>query len=669
MIGRGVRRNGHIRGHFSGQLTRCRPVDLVGGDWPETNLELRSGVRRVDVELAVLGELRMLVDGLDVTPTSTKERALAAILAIRAGQTVGVDRLIEELWPDLDAECPVLEAESARLEEVRLVALEDRIAAELAIGAHRRLVPEIEALVTAHPLRERLWELLVVALYRCGRQAEALRACTELRRQLRDELGLQPSPALRNLETAVLNQSPTLDWHASESSPDVVPDPFAADPAEAMRVAVDERQEVRFTRTPDGVHLAYQVVGDGPQDLIIVPGYLSHLDTWWEAWSGRLIRRLSSFSRLILFDARGLGLSDRPLHLDVDDWAQDAVAVLDAVGTERASILGMSAGGAIAALVAATHPDRVSALVMYGSYPRWLADPDDPLFPGPGSTEILEERIASVEQGWGSGAALGLWCPNAAGDPELVKQFGLFERSSCSPDASANYLRAVGKLDVRDVLPVISVPTMVLHPSRDGIVPIELARWTAARIPGAVLVELVTDDHLLWYTNALDALTDAVEEFLTSAVSQAEPRLVLSTIAAIDAEGHDVDDLAAARDLVASHRGAVVESGGSVMLASFDGPSRAIHCSAAIAFQVGRGGRRPRIGVHTGECEPIGGTVRGSAVDVAQQVMGQAQPGEVLASQAVVGLVTGSAFEFARRGLHRFLQTAGRMRLFAVTSS
>ena len=359
------------------------------------------------VEVALLGELRVVVDGIDVAPRAPKERALLALLAIERGRVVPADRLVEELWPELPADrarhalqvrvaevrkqlarvgaaavlesappgyrfdlapgaldidrfealvdrgrteavagdtmgaaaslrhalglwrgdafadvrgCRAAEAEATRLGEMRLAAVEERIAAELADGCHHRLVPELDVLAAAHPLREGLWEQWVLALYRCGRQAEALRACAAARERLRDELGVEPGLGLQALEAAVLAHDPSLDWTPTPTARQVVPDPFVA--GDDRRSGQHHRgrdvgytgppPEVRYTKTRDGVHLAYQVVGEGPPDIVVVPGYVSELDNWWEAWSGRLVRRLAGFGRLILFDKRGMGLSDRP---------------------------------------------------------------------------------------------------------------------------------------------------------------------------------------------------------------------------------------------------------------------------------------------------------------------------------------------------------------------
>ena len=529
-------------------------------DWPS----LRAGLVRmcrvpcdaVSVNLALLGELRLHVDDVEVPPLAPKARALVASLALRRGEVVSVARLNEELWPELspdrakrvvqvrvaeirkllafastacllesvapgyrmtidddavdanrftalladarqckgvgdslgtvsklrealglwrgsalaDTQSSVfLEAEAARLDELRLSAVEDRVDAELADGCHHRLVSELRSLVATYPLRERLWIQLVMALYRGGRQTDALRACAAVRRLLAEEVGLEPGPALRAVEAAVLAQDPALTWQPqSASARSIIPDPFEGSPAES---ALDVTPPpVRYVKTADGISLAYQVAGDGPIDLVIVPGYISELDNWWEAWSGRLVRRLSSFARLILFDKRGVGLSDRPEHIVIDDWVEDVRTVVDAVGSVRPAVLGMSAGGAIAMLFAAIHPDRTGPLVVYAGTPRILTDGTS--YPATRTVEERDRIIEMLERAWGTGDSLARWCPSVGDDPAIRAQFGQYERRSASPGSASAYLRMLGSIDVRAVLPMITAPTHVIHPRRDRAVPV-----------------------------------------------------------------------------------------------------------------------------------------------------------------------------------------------------
>lgn len=703
----------------------------------------------VQVEIGVLGELRVVVDGVELTPRAPKERALLALLAVNRERLVTVDRLLGQLWPELppdrgrhvlqvriaeirkllggvgaaalvesnsagyrlrisaeslDADrfaglveaarvcelakdtlgaagtlrhalglwrgepfadvhgCVALQTEAARLTELRLGAIEHRIAAELADGCHQRLLPELEALVMEHPLRERLWEHRVLALYRCGRQTDALRALAAIRRILIDEVGVDRNPALQTLEADVLAQRATLDWVPTATARWVLPDPFEA-PADRIANGTATSHElprtgpapctpeVRYAKTSDGVHLAYQVVGEGPPDLIIIPGFISELDNWWEAWDGRLVRRLATFSRLILFDKRGTGLSDRPPAIDVDDWVEDVRTVLDAVGADRPVVVGMSAGGPIAILFAATYPERTGPLVLYGASPRMLTDGTED-YPSRFTMPEREALIARIEAGWGTGVALEWFCPSIAEDPEMCAQFGRFERRSASPGAASAYLRTLGKIDVRDALPLISTPTLVLHPTRDRAIPIAIARYTAARIPGAVLKELDTADHLIWFSEAIDAITDEIQNFVTGAVAADEIHRVLSTIVAVQTNATDLSGPGFLTELVHRHRGRTIGNRGDRFVAAFDGPAHAVRCASALSFEFVVAGIDVRVGVHSGEGTGNESMLHGGVAAHAGWMASLARPGEVVVSRVVHDLVAGSSFDFTHRGAH-----------------
>ena len=703
----------------------------------------------MQVEIGVLGELQMTIDGVELTPRAPKERALLALLAVNRERLVTVDRLLEQLWPELppdrgrhvlqvriaeirkllaragaaallesssagyrlrigaeslDAErfaelveaaracqlaadtlgaagtlrhalglwrgepfadahgCVALQTEAARLTELRLGAIESRIAAELADGCHQRLLPELEALVMEHPLRERLWEHRVLALYRGGRQSEALRALAAVRSILIDEVGVDRSPALQTLEVDVLAQSATLDWIPTATARWVLPDPFeAAAGRNANGTArhelpktgpAESTPEVRYAKTRDGVHLAYQVVGEGPPDLIIIPGFISELDNWWEAWDGRLVRRLATFSRLILFDKRGTGLSDRPPTIDVDDWVEDVRTVLDAVGADRPVVVGMSAGGPIAILFAATYPERTGPLVLYGASPRMLTDGTED-YPASFTVNDMEAFIAKIEAGWGTGVVtLRVLCPSIAKDPEIRAQFGRFERRSASPGAASAYLRTLAKIDVRDALPLISAPTLVLHPTRDEAIPIAVARYTAARIPGAVLKELDTADHLIWFSEAVDAITDEIQNFVSGAVPADEIHRVLSTIVAVHTDETDLTQPGFLTHLVDRHRGRTIGHRGCEFVAAFDGPAHAVRCASALSLKFASAGIDARIGVHSGEGNVNESMLDGEATANAGWMASLARPGEVVVSRAAHDLVAGSSFAFTHRGTY-----------------
>jgi DNA-binding SARP family transcriptional activator/pimeloyl-ACP methyl ester carboxylesterase len=576
--------------------------------------------------------------------------------------------------------CTSLEAESARLDEARLGAIEDRIDAELACGCHHAVASELDGLVVSHPLRERLHVQRVLALYRCGREAEALRSCTSFRRRLADELGVEPGPMLRALECAVLEQRPELDWppgaEASNHSPLLAVLEPAARRSNGVRPSRSrpvDTPRVQYARTEDGVNLAYQVAGDGPLDLIVVPGYVSHLDTWWEAWSGRLVRRLGSFSRLILFDKRGVGLSDRPPRVDVENWIEDTRVVLDAVGSERAAVLGVTAGGLISILFAATYPERTRSLVLYGAFARQLRhEPDYSIGLRP---EDIEGHIEYTEARWGTGVGLRLYCPSVGNDPAAREQYGRYQRASASPGAASAYLRALAQIDVRHALPLVRAPTLILHSTRDRVMPVEMARYMAERIPNATLVELNSADHLIWFSDAVDVMTDEIQDFLIGNLPSREISRVLATVLFIDqfrrrGPGDDrtglVDD-SEGRQLVSRYRGRTVGDTADGLLATFDGPARAIRCASAIVADLRAAGLDVRAGLHSGECEVGGDEIGGVAVQIARGVADLARPGEVLVSQTVRDLVFGSAITFGDPVSHTLHGVPGDWRVYAVT--
>lgn len=546
-----------------------------------------------------------------------------------------------------------LAAVAVRLKEEYLSALEARLAAELAAGRHGELVGELQALVREHPFRERLWGHLMVALYRSGRQADALAVYQQARVRLRDELGLEPGGELRRLEQAILDQEPSLDG----------PDPERASPDSGQQI---RPSPVRYAVTRDGVHIAYQIVGDGPIDVLAVPGFVSHLDMWWDAPTDRLVRRLASFSRLILFDKRGMGLSDRPTHIEVEHWVADAVAVLDAAGSERAVIFGISAGAPTAALLAATHPERARALIMYGGYARFLADDDYRLGAQPST---LASRIRHIEANWGTGVGIGTLAASRAADPAARQYWARCQTVSTSPSAAAAFLRALTAIDIRHVLPTITAPTLILHPTRDQSIPVEAARQSRDLIPGARLVELDSDIHLIWLSDVIDVITREIEAFITRSTATANVELALATVLAV-------------ADPNPSHRrdttiDTIIERFGGCRLppqtpgrakATFDGPARAIHCALALIAELGPEVQNVAGAVHSGECERHSRGLRGVAVDLAEQLAASTPPGQVLVTQTVRDLTVGSTIQLEPQGRRSFKGIPGDWDILAVTS-
>jgi DNA-binding SARP family transcriptional activator/pimeloyl-ACP methyl ester carboxylesterase len=396
-----------------------------------------------------------------------------------------------------------LAADATRLEQEYLSAVEARIAADLASGLQQELVGELEFLVQEHPFRERLWGHLMVALYRSGRQADALAAYQRVRKLLRDELGLEPGGELRRIEAGVLRQDlsapqPEVAVPARNDSP-VAPNP-------AIRPT-----PVRYARAADGVMVAYQSAGSGPVDILAIPGYIHHLDIWWNAPTDRLVRMLTGLGRFTMFDKRGIGLSDRPPTVDVDAWTLDALGVLDAIGSERAVLLGVSCGALTAIQLAALHPERVSGLVLFNGYARTLVADDYPMGHDPA---VVESYAEWVESGWGTGVALSYAAPSLARDPNVLDYWARYQRLSASPSAATRFLSATTNADMRPLLRLIEVPTLVAHAERDVLAPAAQGRYVADHITGAEFLPLDSDIHLICVSDVLDGLADAMAAFL-----------------------------------------------------------------------------------------------------------------------------------------------------------
>jgi class 3 adenylate cyclase len=438
--------------------------------------------------------------------------------------------------------------------------------------------------------------------------------------------------------------------------------------------------ETRYARS-GGLSIAYQVVGSGPIDLVVIPIWVSHLEYAWEEPSlARFYRRLASFSRLILFDKRGTGLSDRVADAalpTLEERMDDVGAVMDAAGSERAAIFGMHEGGAMSALYAATHPERVSALVAFGMFASRLEAPD---YPWGWTPERRQEWLTEMERTWGGPVGLTEVAPSVAGDARFARWWSTYLRLGSSPGAAVALARMNSEIDIRDVLPAVHVPTLLLHRTGDRRVAVAEARWIADRIPGARLVELPGEDHLPW-VGEQDALLDEVEEFLTGVRSGPAPDRVLATVLFTDIVGSTEHAVrlgdGAWRELVERHdhavraelgrwRGRELDATGDGFLAEFDGPARAIRCAGEIVARVRALGLEVRAGVHTGEAERTPSTLRGIAVHIGARVAAKAAAGEVLVSQTVKDLVAGSGLAFEDRGEHELKGVPGSWRLYAV---
>ena len=439
--------------------------------------------------------------------------------------------------------------------------------------------------------------------------------------------------------------------------------------------------ETRYADS-NGVSIAYQVHGEGPLDLVFVPGFVSHLELLWEdPLVARFFRRLASFSRLIMFDKREQGLSDRrgrPPTLE--ETMGDLQAVMAAAGSERAAVLGISEGGPMSMLFAATYPDRVSSLVLYGTYARMARAEDFPIGVPQGAFDDWRRRVHAE---WGGPVGVDLWAPSLAGDAAFERWWSRLLRQGTSPSGAADLMDLYREMDVRRVLPAIDVPSLIIHRAGDRLVRAEQGRYLAEHIPGARYVELPGEDHL-WVVGDEDALLDEVEEFLVGSRRGSEPERALATVLFTDIVGsteraaalgdrawrqllerHD----AAVRRQLDLYRGREVKTMGDGFLATFDGPARAIRCARALQEEIARLGLEVRAGIHTGEVELIGDDVGGMAVNIGARIGALAGSGEVLVSSTVRELVVGSGLEFADRGIKTLKGAPGEWRLFAVSSS
>jgi len=396
--------------------------------------------------------------------------------ALAAGDAaMAVQRLDEalSLWHGTafaGMEAPSVRAEAGRLEEIRLGTLESRAEALLECGRHAELIAELTALTAAHPWRERLWYARILALYRAGRQADSLRAYGDLRAMLGDELGIEPEPRLRDLHACILRQDPAL-----------------GSPVNLRRMAgsADTVPQTRYVRAADGVHIAYQMLGHGERDIVFVPGLMSHLELLWEdPKTAGFFRRLATIGRLILFDKRDTGLSDRAAgDSTLEERMGDVRAVMGAAGSARAVLFGYSEGAPMSILFAATYPERVTSLVLGSAAARWFPAHDYPC--GQGSEEVFKALYEIAEHRWGQGDTIEWYLPSRAGSPHARQLFARFERLAVSPSAFLRMLTMIREIDVRYVLPAISVPALVIQRLDDRINPPCHGRYLASHIPGA----------------------------------------------------------------------------------------------------------------------------------------------------------------------------------------
>ena len=438
--------------------------------------------------------------------------------------------------------------------------------------------------------------------------------------------------------------------------------------------------DVSYAKSGD-VHIAYRVFGDGPRDLVLIPGTLSHAEIFWEfPLNQYLLKRLTSFARVIVFDKRGQGLSDRVGDQTLEERIGDVRAVMNAAGSTRATIFGWSEGGPMSLMFSAAYPERTEALVLCGSFACIHAGPWA-LTPGQ-----WKHFLAEVETHWGKGVLVPFNAPSLQNDEAFVQWFGRLERASASPGSILALLRANYDIDVRHVLPAIQAPSLILHRVGDRAVPVEAGRQLAQQIHGARYVELPGDDHLLqaFDRETLDLLIGEIEEFVTGVRPSPEPDRVLVTVMFTDIVSSTeraaaigdrrwrqlLDDyIGMARRQLEHFRGREIDVAGDGLFAIFDGPARAIRCACAIRDAVVALGLEVRAGLHTGEAEVAGSKVTGIAVHTGARIASTARSQEVLVSGTVRDLVAGSGIRFDDRGSHVLKGVPGDWRLFAAASS
>jgi pimeloyl-ACP methyl ester carboxylesterase/DNA-binding winged helix-turn-helix (wHTH) protein len=491
----------------------------------------------------------------------------------------------------------------------------------------------------------------------------ALKVCIrEIRRTLRDD---PRTPTF--IETAHRRgyrfiAPVSIEAHAVAPAVTVVP----SGPA----VSVVSVPETHYARSGD-VNIAYQVVGSGPRDLVFIMGWVSHLDYFWaEPSFARFLHRLSTFSRLILIDKRGTGLSDRVTELPTLEQRMDDVrAVMDQVGSSYAALLGVSEGGPMCALFAATYPEKTRALVMVGTYAKRVWDPEYPWAP---TREAREAFCQQIRDGWGGPIGLEERAPSVASDPAFRSWWATYLRMGASPGAAVALTRMNAEIDIRPILPSIRVPTLVLHRRHDRLLKVEEGRYVSSRIPGALFVELPGEDHLP-FVGDQELLLDEIERFITGAPTRSGLDRVLATILHARVEGAGLHNFLehAARECD-WFRGRALQTeldGGSTLagslVAAFDGPARAIRCAIALTEAASRYDVHVRVGLHTGECTIDDDCASGLPVELAARIASRAAAGQTLVSRTVCDILGDAGLPFSDCGVHD-IPGMGEWRLFKV---
>lgn len=597
------------------------------------------GLFRVDVsDRVLLGENGAL-------PLTPKAFDTLLFLVENCGRVLGREEIMSEVWPDSFVE-------------------ENNLAQNIS-ALRKALGPEGNKLIETVPKRGYRFVADVREKWEDGPEL-IVRERTRARVIVEEEID---EPALSGISKLLERRvTPVVNHLQNVREPDLLP---------------EKMPETMYARSGD-VNIAYQVVGDAPLDLVFVMGWVSHLEYFWkEPKFARFLMRLASFARLILFDKRGTGLSDRVPNNELPTLEQrmdDVRAVMDAAGSERAALCGVSEGGPMCSLFAATYPEKTFALVMIGTYAKRLRDEQYPWGP---TTEERQHFFDEIRTSWGGPVGLEERAPSVANDPQFRDWWATYLRMGASPGAALALTQMNAEIDVRPVLPTIRVPTLVIHRTGDQCLRVEEGKYVANQIPGARFLELPGDDHLP-FVGDQDTMLDEVEEFLTGVRHRPEPDTVLATILytrILNPEEHArrfgeerwQELLRRLRSHIGKEidwfRGREVDLVGDRPLAIFDGPARAIRAASTIVEYASRLEISMRSGLHTGECEITDGKVTGRATDICLQIAFQAGPNEILVSNTVKDLVAGSGIRFADRGTHTLQSISGEWQLYAVDRS
>ncbi|MBA1143371.1 alpha/beta fold hydrolase [Mesorhizobium neociceri] len=635
----------------------------------QARMSLRQAVSSVRKAMQACGGGRFLTDGdsvalhldgldfdvarFEALAASPAPEDLELALNVYRGDLLDGFGLKEEPFEDW------LRIERERLRALAVAALDRLVAHYAATNDPAACVRAATRLLAMEPLREDVHRALMRAYAAQGRTNLALKQYEHCRTALQRDLKLQPEPETRQLfetlrtrRTIAPARPPTTD----------------ADDASGFSHQL-ARPPTHYVKSA-GINIAYQVTGDGPVDLIHVPGWVSNLDhAWASPRLSHVHRRLGTFSRLIRMDKRGTGLSDRNVGLPtLEERMEDVRAVLDAVGSKRTVLLGTSEGGPMCMLFAATYPERTAALVLNGAYARgrWSKD-----YPWAKTSEQVEEDLTLVEREWGAAADMSNAAPSLMSDTFETEWFAAYLRNSASPADAIALWRWGTEIDVRDILPAIHVPTLIVQATGDRWVKREEGRYLATHIEGARYVEFAGRDHVIWGENS-DRLVDEIQAFVTGALPAAPNERVLVSVLSMA-----FDRPTSAKDRIERHeeeiRGQLLAAGGreikrsgSRLVAVFQRPTRLIQCAIAIRHRLGQSGLDVRSAVHIGECEQRGDDFSGIAVELSWRLLDHARPGEIIVSRTVRDLVVGSGLTFEERGEMQASGLPGALQFFSV---